>query len=499
MLGKPYNTKLNLNQASSAADRLSKSMGVNIPAERLRRAMIHGGSNVSSMVTRYASGTEKSPADLSKIEATLLVHGSKQPHQGTVNLGNAPAGPVSSNKPKKSKKEKKQPSSIPAHAVRLSVSKTDLTEAKKCCENCECDKCKLSKRVKQKYLKEMTIDRLPETKYETLKETANFDRINLDKFIGKKALIETVEGTFYGVLGTFKKNYALFENNTVKRAIDLTKVIKFISEGTKITVNFNQGEDSPLLQEKIVHRGGKVLVTNEAGTKVLGTHDSEVSAKKQLQAIHISQAKHLHETSELLLKENIRNRFFMAEEVVHKDHEFTMTDDEIYQRDKLADKLLKNPDKLKTRNGDTKEEAAHRLATSIIVCKSRGSSSSQSDKEGKLYHDMDDNEKTSRKKRRQGRDLFKGSKEEGTKRRKETVTDKRGRKVTRNVIKPGQKGVIKPQFQAAAEKLRKRKKGIPAEYFRNTANIKGGAGTTRAQFAKLRRANEDNRAKRKNT
>jgi ribosomal protein L23 len=33
----------------------------------------------------------------------------------------------------------------------------------------------------------MTIDRLPETKYETLKETANFDRINLDKFIGKKA------------------------------------------------------------------------------------------------------------------------------------------------------------------------------------------------------------------------------------------------------------------------------------------------------------------------
>ena len=42
-------------------------------------------------------------------------------------------------------------------------------------------------------------------------------------------------------------------------------------------------------------RGDKFVVTNKAGTKVLGTHSSESKAKKQLAAIEISKAKHMKE------------------------------------------------------------------------------------------------------------------------------------------------------------------------------------------------------------
>lgn len=43
-----------------------------------------------------------------------------------------------------------------------------------------------------------------------------------------------------------------------------------------------------VLNEKIIKRGDKYVVTNEAGTKVLGTHDSRKKALKQLQAIESS-------------------------------------------------------------------------------------------------------------------------------------------------------------------------------------------------------------------
>lgn len=45
----------------------------------------------------------------------------------------------------------------------------------------------------------------------------------------------------------------------------------------------------------IKKQGNKFVVTNKAGTKVLGTHASKEKAQKQLAAIEISKAKHMHE------------------------------------------------------------------------------------------------------------------------------------------------------------------------------------------------------------
>lgn len=50
-------------------------------------------------------------------------------------------------------------------------------------------------------------------------------------------------------------------------------------------------EYSSMLVERIQKRNGKFVVTNEAGTKVLGTHESYKKAKAQLDAIEISKHK----------------------------------------------------------------------------------------------------------------------------------------------------------------------------------------------------------------
>ena len=46
------------------------------------------------------------------------------------------------------------------------------------------------------------------------------------------------------------------------------------------------------ISEHIEHKDGKWIVTNKSGTKVLGTHDSEKQAQKQLAAIEISKKIH---------------------------------------------------------------------------------------------------------------------------------------------------------------------------------------------------------------
>ena len=47
----------------------------------------------------------------------------------------------------------------------------------------------------------------------------------------------------------------------------------------------------------IKKHGNKFVVTNKAGTKVLGTHPSKEKAAKQLAAIEISKAQHMSENT----------------------------------------------------------------------------------------------------------------------------------------------------------------------------------------------------------
>jgi len=539
MHGKPHNTKLNLGAATPAAERLSKSMGVEIPAERLRRAMIHSGA--SSMVTRYAAGAEKSPEDLSRIEATLLVHGSKQPYRGAsyASVGDKPVKPKKDRKDKIARKDNKV-SSIPAHAVRLSVPSGPLDEG------CGCEeadkKTKLMDKIKKKYLKETPSKWSVKSKnLNNLTQVVNdFTKLNLHEFVGKKVMLETDTGVYRGTLVLIKENCGIADDEgQIHKVFDQTDVLKLfhgdqrivVSEGKNVAQDKEAWSDCKSqakkkfdvypsayanawaskcykkkggtwkkldesiisLEEKILHHGDEWIVTDSSGEKTLGTHPTRGKAVKQLQAIEASKArkKNISEGAKLLLKEKLASIFF-KEEIVNPENEFTMTDDEIFERDQYADAMLNDPKFNPTlQNNDTKEEAAFRIATHKIIGQRSGGST-----KGKGYErGVFDNLEGSRKKRRAGRDMIKGDKTESDRRKTETITDKRGRKVTRKKVKSGQKGVIKPQFKAAAAKLRKQRKAVPAEYYRKTANLTGAAGQRRSDFAKSRRANEERRAK----
>ena len=482
--------KLPLNLATAAAKKLAGNFNLNkseipVMAAQLRRGMIHSG--MGSRVARYAQGrtvdVDKGGSGKASLEATLLTVASKPQFFGP--------GPSAASKAEK--KSKPKMSKVSPTAVKLSRGSETSSPASlfDLSENCGCDKKGIAKKVKEKYLKE--VNSIPHADKFTSKQVTNFNSVDFSKFLGKKILAETVDGTFYGVLGMVKNNLAIYKNGNLERSLDPDKILNFVCENFKYSFKTTNNE---FLQEKKVHRGGKILVTNEAGTKVLGTHESETAADAQLSAIHANKARHskIHESTELLLKESIKNKFFLKEEVVNKSNEFTMTDDEVYERDNIADKLLRNPTKLdgySNLKGDDNEEKAHRIATWIVLNKRKGGATKKgSGYEAGLFQDLEG----SKRKRRMGRDLVKGDKTEEGRRKTETVTDKRGRKVTRKVIKSGKKGVIKAKYREEAEKLQKRGKKIPEYMRRRTANLRGAETMTRAQFAKARRANEERRA-----
>lgn len=421
-----------LPQATVAAKRLVKDYGLDpslVPgmAAQLRKSMHHGG--MSSRVVRYAAGKENQ-ADVggpgkASLGSTLLTVASKSTYFGPGLQSQLPSPiPV----PKKEKKSKEGKAGlvltkIPPHAVKLTKAKTTTKTTPKTAsgnqmtlfdlsEECDCPHKKLSEKIKKKYLKEylntvpagMTLSNL------VSKRVSSFSDKTLNEMLGKKVLAETVNGTYYGILGTIKGGLGVFKNGNLESPINSDNLIKIVCENEKYEFQTTTNE---FLQEKKIHKGGKFLVTNEAGTKVLGTHESEAEADAQLKAIHANQARHgkLHESSELLYKENIKNKFFVKEEVVNPGNEFTMTNAEIQERDKRAEALLKNP-KFKPKqvgNDKTRENSAHRVAT-YMVMKERG---------GKGYEpglfggeDERKSEKYSRRKTRDLRRLTRGDKAE---------------------------------------------------------------------------------------
>lgn len=254
------------------------------------------------------------------------------------------------------------------------------------------------------------------------KECMDFTELDLTGFRGKKTLIETNEGDWYGTLGVLKNNFALFNEDKVVKTIDPSEIIKVICEDTKILILEKNKPNDPekwsscksqakskfdvypsayanawaskcykkkggtwrsvkeevnteleMLNEKIQHRGNKWVVTDSSGKKILGTHESKEKALKQLRAVEASKARR-GMNEDLVLRDRLKSFFF--EEIVNKDNKGKLTPQKTNPRAKSRDKIaskLKNVKVIKGPPGrnDTPEEAKYRLATFIELKKDK--------------------------------------------------------------------------------------------------------------------------------
>lgn len=278
------------------------------------------------------------------------------------------------------------------------------------------------------------------------KECLDFTELDLTPFRGKKTLIETASGNYYGILGVFKNTFALFEGNEVAKVLDASEITKVVCEDTRVVileknvpndsekwsdcksqakskfdvypsayanawaskcykkkggtwkkVNEELDTQMEILSEKILHRGDNWVVTDSTGKKVLGTHPSKEKALAQLRAVEASKARRgVHEDVDLVLRERLKNRFFgsISEDIVNRDNKGKLTPQRSNPRAKNRDKIrekVKDRAKVvtgpKDKNGnkirdDTPEEAGYRLATFIEL-----------KKKGKLKSDKKKNKK----------------------------------------------------------------------------------------------------------
>lgn len=278
------------------------------------------------------------------------------------------------------------------------------------------------------------------------KECLDFTELDLTPFRGKKTLVETTNGNYYGILGVFKNTFALFEGNEVCKVLDSSEINKVVCEDTRVVileknvpndsgkwsdcksqakskfdvypsayanawaskcykkkggtwkkVNEELDTQMELLSEKILHRGDNWVVTDSTGKKVLGTHPSKEKALAQLRAVEASKARRgVNEETDLILRERLKDRFFgqISEDIVNKDNKGKLTPQKTNPRAKSRDKIrekVKDRAKVvtgpKDKNGnkirdDTPEEAGYRLATYIEL-----------KKKGKLKSDKKKNKK----------------------------------------------------------------------------------------------------------
>ena len=308
---------------------------------------------------------------------------------------------------------------------------------------------KIKQKMKKKLLKEQASFEMWKNNNlnnQTIKECMDFTELDLTPFRGKKTLVETYKGNYYGILGIFKNNFALFEDGEMSKVIDPTEVTKIVCEDTRVVileknvpndskkwsdcksqakskfdvypsayanawaskcykkkggtwkkVNEELDTQMELLSEKILHRGDNWVVTDSTGKKVLGTHPSKEKALAQLRAVEASKARRgVHEEADLVLRERLKDRFFsqISEDIVNRDNKGKLTPQSSNPRAKSRDKIReKVKDKAKVvtgpkdKNGnkirdDTPEEAGYRLAT-FIELKKKGKSKSDKKKNKK--------------------------------------------------------------------------------------------------------------------
>jgi hypothetical protein len=308
---------------------------------------------------------------------------------------------------------------------------------------------KIKQKMKKKLLKEQAnfkVWKKDNSNTQVIKECMDFTELDLAPFRGKKTLVETHKRNYYGILGIFKNNFALFEDGEMSKVIDPSEVTKVVCEDTRVIIlEKNVANDSKkwsdcksqakskfdvypsayanawaskcykkkggtwkkvneeldtqmeLLSEKILHRGDNWVVTDSTGKKVLGTHPSKEKALAQLRAVEASKARRgVHEEADLVLRERLKDRFFgqISEDIVNKDNKGKLTPQSSNPRAKSRDKIReKVKDKAKVvtgpkdKNGnkirdDTPEEAGYRLAT-YIELKKKGKSKSDKKKNKK--------------------------------------------------------------------------------------------------------------------
>jgi hypothetical protein len=308
------------------------------------------------------------------------------------------------------------------------------TKLPKLCEGCGCDQQdktnKIKEKIKAKYLGNTAPQGKPDL-YITEYVNDIFD-LNLNKLIGKKALIESDEGIFFGTFGQFKGNCALYEGEFLKKVVYNESVVKIICENVKIII------DKPELKRKHPH----TIVKNSDG-------------------------KLIHENASMLLCDRLKTRFFgsITEEVVNKDNEFSMTKAEISDRDRRADAMLRskkfNP---KLKNGDTREEAAHRIATDQVINARSGNGHQGKD----LFTSQDNYSSLSRRKRK------------GIQRQRHAgpAHEKREEEITKRSKTGGNRKTVARNREEADEQTR-RKKRVTSR--RTVANIPGTEGATNTQ------------------
>jgi len=334
--------------------------------------------------------------------------------------------------------------------------------------------------------------------------------INFSKFINKSALVETVHGTFFGTFGYFKDNMALYEGEFVKHIIQLEDIIKFICEDTKGlkdvgSVVSTRNDENPHdekkrkhrhtitdnshgepIHEEIHKRGEDFVVTTKGGGRVLGTHATKEKALKQLAAVEIS--KHsVNEDFGVLLRDRLKSKFFgnISEEVVNQENEFTMTEPEIAKRDRMADAMLNSPNfHPKLKGKDTKENAAHRIATFKIM----GGGRKNSGYEPGLFSGGRDESapKRTRSQRRDDARLTMGDKSE--KKSDKKVLKSTRKKIANTNRTTGLSGSSKnvPKNRQKAERQKASKKTVTDR--KTFANLKGSDKLTLAAYRKRRLA-----------
>jgi hypothetical protein len=440
---------INLSHSVKAAKKIAKHHGIDntktiaTMASKLRTAANHGG--MSSRISRLATGTTKSSEDKSSIIATLSkrldLPYDKEAH--------------SSGSPKINKEKSKL--RVPAEG--------EVEHKKGLNENCGCDETpekKILNKIKKKYLNETSVWKINPNNKTNKIILEDFTELNLNRHVNQKVLVETDTGVYFGKLVLVRENCAIVDaSGIVKKIFDPAEVTKLVAnnETYVISEGANKPNDTEAwsdcksqakkkfdvypsayanawaakcykkkggtwrksdkkkldesinLEEEIHKKGSNWVVTDSSGEKVLGTHNTKEKAVAQLGAIEASKArrKNMSENVSLLLKEKIKHIFF-KEEIVNPENEFTMTNAEIQERDKRAEAMLSSSNfSPQLKKGDTKEEAAHRIATAAVIDERGGKGY-----EPGLFGGEDErkSEKYSRRKTRDLRRLTRGDKAE---------------------------------------------------------------------------------------